>query len=339
MHLDGNLMLANLASDSLRKILGVVEAVGGFLAALALLFFLAERVRGRLQRPVAILVCLAPAALLLLIGLIVPAIRTVYLSLHGQYAQGPNVKYVGLANYKWAFTDGYTQSTLIRTVLWLVIVPAAATLLGLLFALAVDRVRYQSLPKSLIFMPTAISFVGASVIWKYVYAYSQPGTKQIGLLSEVVMKLGWSHPPNWLLSIPLNTFLLMIIMVWIETGFAMVVLRAALKAIPDEVLEAARMDGASGYRLFASVQVPMIRTTLIVVVTTIMIATLKVFDIVYTMTGGNFKTDVLSDEMYTQIFSQFNYGRGSALAVVLFASVTPLVAYSVIRLRKERALR
>lgn len=334
-------VLAGLASDSAAKLWGVIEAVGGFLAIMAIIFFVAGRATGRLQRPLTVVICLGPAIVLLLIGLVAPAIRTMYLSLHGADAFGPDVHYVGMKNYSWAFTDPTTRATLIRTVLWLVIVPTAATGFGLLVALLVDRMRQglQSLAKSLIFMPTAISFVGASVIWKYVYNYTDPRQPQIGLLSEVAIKLGWKHPPNWLLTSPVNTFLLMIIMVWIQTGFAMVVLGAALKSIPDEIIEAARMDGASGYRLFRTVQMPMIRTTLVVVVTTIMIATLKVFDIVYTMTGGNFSTDVLSNDMYTQIFTQFNYGRGSALAVILFMAVMPLVGYNVMRMRRDRAAR
>ena len=151
--------------------------------------------------------------------------------------------------------------------------------------------------------------------------------------------MGVKHPPNWILTSPLNTFLLMVIMVWIQTGFAMVVLSAAIKAIPEEILEAARMDGATGRRLFFNVTIPMIRNTLVVVLTTVMITTLKVFDIVRTMTGGNFNTQVLANEMYSQSFVQFNVGRGSALATILFLAVLPLVGYNIVQLRRERATR
>ncbi len=326
----------HLLTTSLGKLLSVIEAVGGFVALLALLFWVAGRVRGRFEKPVATLLLLGPAVILLMIGLVIPAIRTIFLSFRGQYVVGPDVKYVGLANYTWAFTDPHTIHTLIRTAEWLVIVPLASSVFGLVFALLVDRMKYQVIAKSLIFMPTAISFVGASLIWKYVYQYRSPGLPQIGLLSEVVMKLGWAHPPNWLLSSPLNTFLMMVILVWIETGFAMVIMGAALRSIPDDVIEAARVDGAKGWRLFRSVQLPMISSTVTVVVITIMTATLKIFDIVYTVTGGNFKTDTLSNEMYSQIFQDFNNGRGSALAVILFMAVVPLVTVSVLRLRKER---
>ena len=329
------LVLASTLSDSLAKLFGVIEAVGGFIAIVLIIFFFAGRATGRLQRPLTVLVCLGPALVLLLIGLVVPAVRTIYLS----FLNSDSKKVIGFKNFWWVFTDPGNRSVLIRTGEWLIIAPLFATGFGLLVALLVDRMKHQSIPKSLIFLPTAISFVGASIIWKFIYTTRATGQQQIGLLSAVVMRLGWSHPPNWLLSIPLNTFLLMVIMIWIQTGFAMVVLAAALKGIPDEILEAARMDGAGGFKLFRSVQIPMIRGTLIVVVTTIMIATLKVFDIVRTVTGGNFNTEVLSNKMYSETFVNFETGRGSALAVVLFLAVMPLVAYNVLQMKRERATR
>jgi alpha-glucoside transport system permease protein len=202
----------------------------------------------------------------------------------------------------------------------------------------------------------AISFVGASVIWGLVYYYIEPNYKhverQLGILSYVPMQiLAWIgklfgftpkwNPPNWILvdSFRFNSFLLMIILVWIQTGFAMVVLSAAVKSVPTEVVEAAELDGAVGWRLFSRVTVPMIRGTIIVVFTTIMIGSLKVFDVVRVMTGGNYGTNVLANEMYNQAFTQYNTGHGSAMAVVLFVLVIPLVVYNVIQLRKERATR
>ena len=239
----------------------------------------------------------------------------------------------------YAFTDPTTQQTILRTVLWLLIVPAAAVAVGLLVALLVDRMKYSSIPKTMIFLPTAISFVGAAVIWSYVYNYVTPSQSQTGLLSEIVMKLGWSNPPNWLITAPMNTFLEMVIMIWIQAGFAMVVLGAALKAIPDEVIESARLDGAEGVTLFRTVQIPMIRNTLVVVLTTVMITTLKVFDIVFTINNGNFDTDVLARQMYADMFVTSQVSRGSALAVILFLAVTPLVFYNVRQLRRERETR
>jgi alpha-glucoside transport system permease protein len=322
-------------SDTLIKFTNAFGTIAGFLAVLLLIFFAAGRATGRLVKPLTIGIFLGPALLLLLIGLVIPAIRTFYLG----FKNSDSTKFLGFKNYDWAFTTSSIQQVLLNTLLWIVIAPLVTTAFGLGIALLVDRLKRQAVYKSLIFMPMAISFVGASIIWKFVYDSRDPSAPQIGLLSQVVIALGFKHPPNWILNSPLNTFLLMVIMVWIQTGFAMVVLSAAIKAIPDEIVEAARMDGATGYRLFFNVTIPMIRNTLIVVLTTVMITTLKVFDIVRTMTGGNFNTQVLANEMYSQSFVQFNYGRGSALAVILFVAVLPLVGYNIIQLRRERATR
>ncbi|MFJ3218785.1 carbohydrate ABC transporter permease [Kitasatospora sp. NPDC086801] len=321
--------------DAAVKFGNSLGAVAGFLGILLLVFFAAGRARGRLSRPLSVVVFLGPAAVLLLVGLVVPLIRTVYLSLQNDDGS----RFVGGENFGWAFTTDSVQKVLVNTLLWLVVAPLAATGLGLVLALLVDRMRGQAVYKSLIFMPMAISLVGASIIFKFVYESRGPGQSQIGLLSQLAIAVGWDDPPNWMLSQPLNTFLLMAVMVWVQTGFAMVVLSAAIKAIPDEVTEAARLDGAQGVRLFWYVTVPMIRTTVVVVLTTIMIITLKAFDIVRTMTGGNFGTQVLANEMYSQSFVQFNTGRGSALAVILFLAVLPLVAYNIVQLRKERGVR
>ena len=329
----GPLITASTLSSSAGKIGQVLAVVGVFFAILLLIFFAAGRATGRFQRPVTIVIFLGPAIILLLVGLVVPAIRTFYLSLHG--ADPVNAPYVGFKNYSWAFTDGGEQQVLLNTLLWLIVAPVVATAIGLLIATAVDRMKSQAIVKSLIFMPMAISFVGASIIWKFVYDNNQ----QTGLLTRIVVALGWNHPPNWISSHPINNFLLMVIMIWVETGFAMVILSAAIKAIPDDIIEAARVDGAYGFRLFRSVQIPMIRSTLVVVLTTVMIATLKIFDIVRTVTGGNFGTNTLSNDMYSKTFVEFNYGRGAALAVIIFVAVVPLLAYNIVQLRKERATR
>jgi alpha-glucoside transport system permease protein len=342
---DGSsVVLASTLSESVSRIWGVLEAVGGFLAILIVVFFVAGRVTGRLQKPLTILVCLGPALLLVVVGLIVPAIQTVITSFKNQQFLGEQpcpphpspgftcIKGAGFKNYKFAFTDSYTLATFRHTVLWFVIVPLVTVVVGLLAALLMDRMKHTAVPKTLIFLPTAISLVGGSVIWLNIY--NPPPT---GLLSTVVKNLGWKNPPNWLLSSPGNLYLEMVILIWIQAGFAMVVLNAALKAIPDDILEAARMDGASGFTLFRTVQVPMIRTTIIVVLTTIMIMTLKAFDIVFTLYNGNFNTDVLANQLYGEMFVTSQVSRGSALAVILFLCVTPLVIFNIVQLRKERA--
>ncbi|HMO11022.1 MAG TPA: sugar ABC transporter permease, partial [Actinotalea sp.] len=292
---------------------------------------------GRLSRPIGILVFLGPAALFMIVGLVIPAIRTFALSFYD--ANGVNA--VGLDNYAWTFTNPSMRVVLINTVIWLVVAPTLSTALGLVLALLADRMGKVSeqVTKALIFLPMAISFVGASVIWKFVYQYVEPSRPQIGLLSQMVIWLGVENPPNWLLQSPLNTFMLIVIMIWVQTGVAMVVLSAAIKAIPHDVIEAASLDGATGWQQFSKVTIPMIRGTLIVVFTTILIATLKIFDIVRTMTGGNFNTSVLANEMYSQTFVQGDQGRGSALAVILFIGVVPVLVYNIHQLRKERAVR
>ncbi len=322
-------------SDAAVKFTNAFGAIAIFLGVLLLVFLAAGRASGRIARPLTVFIFLGPAALLLLTGLVIPAIRTFNLS----FKSDDSGKYIGAKNFEWAFSTPAIQHVLLNTLLWIIIAPLLTTGLGLGIALLVDRLKRQSVYKSLIFMPMALSFVGASIIWKFVYDSRDPSQPQIGLLTQLCITLGWDNPPNWLITEPLNTFLLMVIMIWVQTGFAMVVLSAAIKAIPEEILEAARMDGARGSRLFFYVTIPMIRNTLIVVLTTVMITTLKVFDIVRTMTGGNFGTQVLANEMYSQSFVQFNVGRGSALAVILFVAVLPLVGYNIVQLRRERANR
>jgi alpha-glucoside transport system permease protein len=348
-----HLVLASTFSESVSRLWTVIEAVGGFLAILFIIFFVAGRATGRIQRPLTILICLGPAVILVIIGLVIPAIQTILLSFKNQQFLGevncpavvkgtPCVKGAGLSNYKFDFQDHYTRSTFYHTIAWLFIVPLATVIIGLLAALLMDRMKHTSVPKTLIFLPTAISLVGGSLIWQYVYnppVYQNNGKAgaQTGLLSELALKLGWSHPPSWLTTSPGNIYLEMVILIWIQVGFAMVVLNAALKAIPDDVLEAARMDGATGFTLFRTVQVPMIRSTLIVVTTTIMIMTLKAFDIVFTLNNGGFGTDVLANQLYTDIFSGAQVSRGASLAVILFICVTPLVIFNIVQLRKERS--
>jgi alpha-glucoside transport system permease protein len=342
-------ILASTFSDSVSRLWTVIEAVGGFLAILIILFLVAGRATGRLQKPIAVLICLGPAVLLVIVGLVVPAINTFIISLHNQQFLGqpkcpphpspgfPCSKYIGFKNYTNDFKDPYTQGVFLHTLAWLIIVPIVTVVVGLLAALLMDRMRRTAVPKTLIFLPTAISLVGGALIWSYVYNYVEPSQPQTGLLSQIAIKLGWHNPPNWLTSAPLNLYLEMIILIWIQAGFAMVVLGAALKAIPEDILEAARMDGATGFTLFRTVQIPMIRTTLIVVLTTVMITTLKAFDIVFTLNNGNFNTDVLARQMYADLFVTNQVSRGASLAVILFILVTPLVVFNVIQLRKERA--
>ncbi|RZU77795.1 carbohydrate ABC transporter membrane protein 1 (CUT1 family) [Micromonospora kangleipakensis] len=274
---------------------------------------------------------LLPTLLLLTVGLVVPAIRTTLLS----FMDDGSNNWVGLRNYGWMFSEGSIVRVLINTLIWVILVPLVATSFGLIYAVLVDKARLEAIAKSLIFLPMAISFVGATIIWKFVYAYRGDGQEQIGLLNQFVVSLG-GEPKQWLLESPLNTFLLIVIMIWIQAGFAMVVLSAAIKAIPADIVEAARLDGVSPWQMFWQITMPSIRPALIVVVVTLSIATLKVFDIVRTATNGNYDTSVIANEMYNQAFRYGKNGQGSALAVFLFVLVIPIVIYQIRNLRQQR---
>ncbi len=313
----------------------LIISLAAFAAAIYALFLIGSRASVRWQGWLRYGVFLGPALLLLLVGLIYPALRTIWMSFMDKRSEN----FVGFDNYLWAFTIPEIQVVLRNTVLWVIFVPLLSTLIGLSIAYMTDRMKRAGLVKSLIFMPMAISFVGASVIWGFVYNFEPSDRKpEIGLLNAILRSFGMESQ-NWMLNAPLNTFLLIIVLVWIQTGFAMVILSAAMKNVPDEVVEAAMLDGASNWNRFIRVTLPMIRGTVVVVLTTITIATLKVFDIVRTMTGGNFQTNVIANEMYAQSFRQLNYGQGSTLAVILFIAVIPIIWYNVRQLRLERTER
>jgi alpha-glucoside transport system permease protein len=275
-----------------------------------------------------------PALAFLALYLVYPVIETVRLSLFDKYAQ----TFVGLDNYAWAFTDGGFWQAALNNLGWLIIVPLFSTALGLIIATLADRLWWGNIAKSLVFMPMAISFVGASVIWKFVYAYKGPGIAQIGVLNAIVTGLGF--PPQAWITIPvLNSVLLMIILIWIQTGFAMVILSAALRGVPEETLEAARIDGANGFRIFFDIMIPQIWGTIIVVWTTITITVLKVFDIVFAMTNGEFQTQVLANYMYRWMFISGDYGKGSTIAVIIMLVVIPIMVWNIRRANAEQGTR
>lgn len=315
----------------LTGVLLLVVVVG----ALLLIARASENIRATgVRRWIAVAVFAGPALLLLGIGLIYPALRTGYLSFFNRRGE----TFVGLANYKAVFTDPNLQQTLINTFWWVLLVPILATSIGLLYAILVDGKRGEALSKSLIFMPMAISFVGAGIIWALMYQYKGAAFDQPGLLNAIIKAFG-GEPVRFLQDSPWNTFFLILVMVWIQAGFAMVLLSAAIKAIPNDIVEAARLDGVNSWQMFRQITIPSIRPTLVVVLTTIIISTLKVFDIVQTMTGGNFQTSVLANEMYTQSFTHGNKGVGSALAVMIFILVIPIVAFNIRQMLKNREVR
>ena len=324
--------MSEFLSTTITKFTSVFTAIAFFFIVLGVLFAIAGRANGKKARPIALVIFLAPALVLLVAGLIIPAIRTFLFS----FMNPDSNEWIGFENYYWMTQDPNIRTIMVNTILWILVVPIFTAALGLLLAIMLDRIKHESIPKSLLFMPMAISFVGASIIFKFVYEYRDPDEVQIGLLSTIVKFLG-ATPTDWMLSKPLNTFLLMIIYVWTQMGFGMVILSAAIKAVPSDIVEASSLDGASGWRLFRNITFPMIKGTFIAVLATGVVGALKVFDIVRTMTGGNFSTNVLANEMYSQVFVQFDTGKGSALAIVLFLLVTPILVYNIRSLRMERA--
>ena len=316
------------------KVLQMLLALLLFAAVVGVVLAVAGRVKGRRGDVKVALAFLVPTVLALAIGLVYPAARTFYQS----FFDADGSAFLGLGNYVTIFTDGDQLQVLRNTFLWVVITPFVATGVGLLYAILIDRARLESFAKALIFLPMAISFVGAAIIWRYVYEYrpDQGEIKQIGLLNQLWTMVGGT-PQQWLLNEPWNNLFLIVIMIWIQAGFAMTVLSAAIKAIPEDIVEAARLDGVGPIGMFRYVTVPSIRPALVVVLTTIAIATLKVFDIVRTVTGGQFGTSVVANEFYSQTFRAADQGLGSALAVLLFVLVVPIVVYNVRQLRASEA--
>ena len=325
-----------LSADSTGdKLISMVAAIVLFVAVMGILLFAVDRPKN-VPSWVVFLAFVGPAGLLLLFGLIRPAILTIYQSFFDR--TGDN--FVGLDNFAQLVSTNSLRTVVVNTIIWVLIVPIAATFLGLLYAVVVDRSPVEALAKALIFLPMAISLVGASIIWRFVYEYRADlgDNQQIGLLNQLLVVFG-QEPYQFLLNGPWNTLFLIVVFIWVQTGFAMTILSAAIKAIPDDVTEAARLDGVSGTQMFRFITIPGIRPALVVVLTTIAIGTLKVFDIVRTMTGGNFGTSVVANEFYTQAFRQSNAGLGAALATVLFVLVIPIVVYNVRQMRLSEEVR
>ncbi len=281
-----------------------------------------------------------PAVAVVGMYLIYPTVGTVWTSFT-DVPEGQGL----FSNYTEAFTDKDTLLLFRNNLIWLLITPAVSVVIGLVFAGLVDRIRWESLAKSFVFMPLAISFVGASVIWKFVYAWKPAVQPQIGLLNAIWLWFGGLlvdvgileevEPVAWLQQIPWNTLFLIFIMVWLQVGFAMVVLSAAIKGVPAELNEAARIDGASERQIFFRITIPSIRGALLVVFTTIAISVLKVFDIIFVTTGGNFDSSVVAVDMYQQMFRFRNFGAATTMAVILLVAVVPIMVINIRNLRKQ----
>lgn len=312
------------------KFLQMVIAIVLFFAVVAAILLLTQRLRSRRGELVQSAAFLLPATFLIVVGLLYPAINTMIWS----FRDDLNKKWVGFHNYHVIFGSHAEIKVLITTALWVVVTPLASTTIGLVYAVLIDRAAFERGAKALIFLPMAISLVGASIIWKFVYA------PNIGLLNAVSGTLGLGADHSWYQDLnhsPWNSLYLIVIMVWVQTGFAMTVLSASIKAIPTDIVEAARLDGVGGLKMFRHITVPSIRPTIIVVLTAITISTLKAFDIVQSIgAGGAWHTNVLAYDFYIRQ-SQGQNGTAAVVAVLIFALVSPVVVYNIRQMRKAEA--
>lgn len=316
-------------TDLIVAVAGVPLVLTGYVVAGEMGLRLLPRGAARGLRP---FVWIAPAVALVTVFLVYPAIRTILYSLND--ASGEN--FVGFQNYLDLFGSDAFHVAVVNNVLWVVLFTSGVLVFGLLIAVLADRVSYEPLAKSLVFLPMAISFVAAGVIWKFMLDYRPPGAVQTGVVNAVSTAVGL-EPHPWLIESPGNNLALIGVGIWVWTGFAMVIISAALKGVPREVLEAARVDGASEARVFFRIILPLIMPTVAVVATTLIIFALKAFDVVYVMTSGNLGTNVLANLMYQQLFSASNLGRASAVAVILLAAVIPVLIINVRRTADEWA--
>lgn len=319
-------------------IIAIVAGVGVVLVLFWFANWVVERLPARLSEKVKPWVFVGPAVVLISVFLIYPAIRTLVQSFYDRRG----TTFVGLDNYVGLATDTNFHQTLLNTLMWIVIVPVSAVVLGLLVAILADRLAPsgEKLTKTMIFMPMAISMVGASTIWGFIYDWNPPGTDQIGFLNAIVVALG-GEPQVWLQiqTAKLNSLLLMVILIWLQVGYAMVLISSAIKGVPEDTIEAARIDGASEIQAFFRIIVPQIWGTVITVFVTILIGVMKVFDIVYVTTNGLYGTQVIANDFFLTLFQFNNQGRASAIVVVLLVAVIPVMVYQVRRFRAEEAMK
>jgi alpha-glucoside transport system permease protein len=325
-----------MAIKLFNALLTVLYGVGAALILYWLLNKLAELLPGRLEDRLKPYFYILPAYFAITLYLLYPAIQTVINSFQDRTSE----EWVGAQNYVDLLSSSGFRDTLFNTLLWILVVPAATVVLGLAVATLADRLTpgAEKFTKTIIFLPMAISLVGASVIWNLVYEVRPAGQEQIGLQNAIVTALGFD-PIAWLQesTLHLNSFLLMLVLLWAQVGFAMVLLSAAVKGVPVDTLEAARIDGANERKIFFQVVVPQIKGTIITVFITVLISVMKIFDIVYVMTNGNFNTNVLANEFFNQLNVNFNNGAAAAVVVMLMIAVIPVMFYQVKHFKAEEA--
>jgi len=314
----------------------IVWGVGGMTMIYVVMNWLAENLLPtNLRHRVLPYVFLLPAMLLLLWFLVIPTLRTLVMS----FSNKNNTEFIGFANYIAVFTERLMLEAFRNNLLWIMIGTTACIVFGLLVAVLADRSSFENIAKAIIFMPMAISFVGAGVIWKFVFLYEPAGEVQRGLLNAIWVGLG-GQPQAWLQMIqPWNNLFLIMVAVWIQTGYAMVIFSSAIKSVPEEILEAARIDGATEIQAFFRITIPVIKNTIITVTTTIVIFMLKIFDVVIIMTGGQYGTEVIATQFYRQFFTNRNQGYGAAISIVLLIAVLPVMIYNLREFGKQETFR
>lgn len=334
-----------------REVIALVAIVWG-VGGVALLFWIfngiVERLSDEWTSRLQPFVFVGPALAILTWYLALPAVRTFWISLFDR--DGPPAglsfleqissdAFVGLSNYTAVFTERLMLEAFRNNIMWIIFGSTFSVVFGLIVAVLADRSRFEKLAKSFIFLPMAISFVGASIIWNFIYEFRPAGQSQVGLLNAIVVGLGgvpraW---PQWVEIAPWNNLFLIVIVIWLQAGFAMVLFSAALKGIPGELMEAGRIDGANEFQIFFRIMIPYIQGTIITVFTTVIIFTLKIFDVVWVMTGGQFGTHVIATQFIRQAFTNDNKGFGSAIAIVLLIAVIPVMIYNLRQFREQEA--
>lgn len=311
-------------------IIAIVWGVGGVGGLFIIGNSLIESFPNKVRDGVRPFLFVLPGVGILFLFLTIPTLITLYQS----FFNNDTTQFVGLNNYIATFTDRSMLESFRNNIIWLFLGTAFCVVLGLLIAVLADRSKFEVVAKAIIFLPMAISLVGASTIWRFIYAYAPPGQPQIGLQNAILTGLGLP-PQSWLTIQPWNNLFLILVMIWGQTGFAMVLLSAALKGVPADLLEAAGVDGATPIQAFFRIVIPYIQGTILTVTTTIAISTLKIFDVVYVMTGGQFGTSVIGTEFYRQFFTNRNFGYGAAIAIVLFIAISPVLIYNLRQLDKQ----
>ncbi|MBI4761055.1 MAG: carbohydrate ABC transporter permease [Chloroflexota bacterium] len=338
-------------SHAPRGIIALV-AIGWGVGGVAVLYWvfndIVERLPDAWKTRLLPFVFVGPAMAILAWYLAIPTLRTFWISLFDRNGppEGLNLlqqltsdSFVGLSNYGAVFTESLMREAFRNNLLWIIFGSTFSVVFGLVIAVLADRSRIEKTAKSLIFLPMAISFVGASIIWNFIYEYRPAGQPQVGLLNAIVTSLGGQPQawPQWVAISPWNNLFLIVIVIWLQAGYAMVLFSAALKGIPEEILEASRIDGANEFQIFFKIMIPSIRGTIISVWTTIVIFTLKIFDVVWVMTGGQFGTHVIATQFYRQAFTNRNSGFGAAIAIVLLIAVIPVMYYNLKQFREREA--